>query len=69
MFFHIDDEHPQADKCVKYRIITKVVYCVLCINIFEQQCAMLKTMLHSPYLNYHMKTICIDQSLRNSAIF
>ena len=30
---------------------------------------MLKDMLQPPHLKYHMKTVGIDQSLSNSAIF
>ena len=43
--FRIDGKTSQAAKCVKYRIITKVIDCVLLIQIFEQQCVVLKGML------------------------
>ena len=49
--------------------MTKVIDCVLCINTFKQQCVILKVMLQLSSLKYHMKTIGIDQSLSNSALF
>ena len=64
--FLIDSKHDQIDKCVKSRIMTKVIDCVLFIDTFEQQCAVLKGMLQSPRIKYHMKTIDVDQSLSNS---
>ena len=69
MCFHIDGKSAQAGKCVKSRIITKVVYCVLLVDIFEQQCVFLKGALNSPYLKDHMNTIGVDQSLSNSDLF
>ena len=69
MCFQIDGKSDQSAKCVKSRIITKVIYCALLIYIFEQQCVVLKGMLQSKRIKYHMKTIGIDQSLRNSALF
>ena len=67
--FQIYGESAQAAKCVKSRIITKVIDCVLSINTFRKKCFVIKGMLKSLRLKYHMKTIGIDQSLRNSAIF
>ena len=69
MCFQIDDKYAQAARCVKSRIITKVIDFVLLIDAFEQQYVVLKGMLQSPHLEYHMKTIGIDQSLSNSAVF
>ena len=46
-----------------------VVDFVISINKFEQQWFVLKCMLQSPRLKYHMNTIGIDQSLSNSALF
>ena len=67
--FQIEGKSAQAAKCVKTRIMTKVVDFVLSINTFEQQCVVLKSMLQSTHLQYHTNTIMIDQSLSNSAIF
>ena len=69
MSFHINGRSSQVVKCVKYRIITKVIYSILSIVTFEQQCAVLKGMLQSTRLKHHMKTIVIDQSVGNRASF
>ena len=69
MCFHIDGKSAQAAKCVKYRITTKLIDCVIYINTFEQQCVVIKGMLQSPRIKYHIKTIGIGQSLSNSALF
>ena len=69
MCFHIYDKSAQAAKCVKSSIIHKVVDYVLSVNTFENKCVMLKGMLQSPHLKYHMKTVGIYQSLGNSALF
>ena len=45
MCFQIDGKYAQAAKCVKSRIINMVVYCVISIDTFEQQCFALKGML------------------------
>ena len=39
------------------------------IDTSEKQCVIIKDMLQSPRLKYHMKTIGVDQLLSNSAIF
>ena len=39
------------------------------IDTFKQQCVVLKGMLQSPLLKYHVQTIGIDQSLSNNAIY
>ena len=67
--FQIYGKSSQAAKCVKSRILTKVIACVISIDTFEQKYAVIKDMLQPPRLKYHMKTIGIDQSLSNSAIF
>ena len=59
----------QAARCIKSRIITKVIEYVLSIDTFEQQCVVLKGMLQSPRLKYHVQTIVIHPSLRNNAIY
>ena len=69
MYFHIDGKSAQADKRVKSRIINKFIFCVLSIDAFEQQFIVIKSMLQSPHLKYHVKNIGIEPSLSNSAIF
>ena len=67
--FHIDGKYSQAAKCVKYRIMTKVIDYIFYIDTFEQQFVVLKGMLPSPRLKDHMKNIGIGQSLSNRAYF
>ena len=43
--FQINGKYSQAAKCVKSRIMNKVVDYILSIDTFEQQCAVLKGML------------------------
>ena len=69
MCFQIDGKSAQAAKCVKYRIMTKFIDCVLYINTFEKKCVVLKRMLQSPRIKYYTKTNVIDQSLSNSTLF
>ena len=69
MYFQINDKSAQAAKCVTSRTITKVIDCVISIDTFEQQCVVINGMSQSPRLKYHTKTIGIDQSLSNSALF
>ena len=69
MCFQIDGKFAQEAKCVKSRIMTKVIGCVLYIDTFEQQCVMRKCMLQSPRLKDNIKAIDIDESLINSALF
>ena len=45
MCFHSDGKSAQAAKCVKSRKITEVVYFVLSIDKFEQQCVLIKGIL------------------------
>ena len=59
----------QADKSIKSRILTKVIDHVLSIDTFEHQCVVIKGMLKSLRIKYHMKTISIDQSLSNNALY
>ena len=68
-FFRINGKYSQAAKCVKSTITTKVIDYILSIDIFEQKCTVPKGMLQSPHLKYQMKTIGIDQSVRNRASF
>ena len=41
--------------------MNKAIEYILSIDTFGQQCVMIKGMLQSPRLEYHMKTIGIDQ--------
>ena len=51
-----------AAQCVKPRVLNKAIDSILSIDTFEQQCVVIKCMLRSSRLKYHMKTIGIDQS-------
>ena len=42
---------------------------VLLIDIFEQQCVLIKVMLQSLRLKHHVQTIGIDPSLSNNALY
>ena len=67
--FQNDGKTAHVAKCIKSRIMTKVVDYVLSIDTFEQQCVVLRGMLQSPRLKYHMKNIGIDLSLSNNALY
>ena len=54
MCFQKDDKSDQAARCIKSRIVTKVIDYVLFIDTFEQQCVVLKDMLQSPRLKDHI---------------
>ena len=60
MCFQIKGKSSQAAKCVKSRIMTKVINYTLSIDTFGQQCVVIKGMLQSPSLKYHMETIGVD---------
>ena len=49
--------------------MTKVTDSIILIDTFEQPCVLIKGMLHSLNLKDNVKTIGIDQSLSNSALF
>ena len=49
--------------------MNKAIDSILYIHTFEQQCVVIKCMLQSSRLDYHMKTISIDQSLRTRSSF
>ena len=59
----------QAARCIKSRIMTKVIGFVLSIDTFEQQSVVLKVMFQSPRLKYHIQTIDIDPSLSKNSIY
>ena len=63
--FHINGKSSHAAQCVKSRVINKAVDYILPADTFEQQCVLIKCMLQSPHIEYHMKNIGIDQSLIN----
>ena len=68
-FFQVNGKSSQAANCVKSRRMTKVIYYIFSIDTFEQQFSVLKGMLQSPRIKDHMKTIGINQSVRNRASF
>ena len=49
--------------------MNKAIDYILYIDTFEQQCVVIKVMLQSPRLEYHMKIIGINQSLSNMYSF
>ena len=59
----------QATRCNKSRIMTKVIDYIPSIDTFEQKCVVLKVMLQSLRLKYHVQTIGIDPSLSNNYIY
>ena len=61
----INGKSSHASQCVKSKIMNKAINYILSIDTFEQQCFVIKGMLQSPRLKYHMKTISIDQPLSN----
>ena len=65
----VENKSPHAAQCVKSRVLNKVIDSILYINTFEQQCVVIKCMLQSSRLEYHMKTIGIDQSSFNMSTF
>ena len=59
--FQINRRSHHAAQCVKSQILSKAIYYILYIDTFEQTCVMIKGILQSPRLEYHMNTIGIDQ--------
>ena len=49
--------------------MTKLIDSVLSIDTFEQQCVVLKGMLQSPCIKYHVQNIGIDQYLSNNDLY
>ena len=64
-----EDESYQAARCIKSRIMTKVIDYVLSIYTFKQKCVVLKGMMQSPRLKDHEQTIGIHPSLSNNDIY
>ena len=54
-----EGKYDQAVRCIKSRIMTKVIDYVLSIDTFEKQCVVLKGMLQSLQLKDHVQTIGI----------
>ena len=69
MCFIKEVKSDQAARCIKSRIMTKVIDSILSIDTFEQKCVVLKGMLQSPLLKDHVHTIGIHPSLSNNAIY
>ena len=67
--FMKEGKSEQATRCIKLRIMTKVIDHVLSIDTFEQKCVVLKGMLQSPRLKYHLHNIGIHPSLSNNNIY
>ena len=61
MCFMKEGKSDQAGRCIKSRIMTKVIDSVLSIDKFEQQCVVIKGMLQSHRLKYYVHTIGIEQ--------
>ena len=59
--FQINGRYYYSTQSVKSWIIDNSVYYILCIEKSEQQCVVIKGMLHSPRLEDHMKKIVIDK--------
>ena len=59
----------QAARCIKSRIMTKMIDSVLSIDAFEQKCVVFTSMLQSPRLKDHVQTIGIDLYLSNNNIY
>ena len=54
IYFQKDGKTAQAARCIKSSIITQVVDYILYIDIFKQQCVVLKVILKSPRLKDHV---------------
>ena len=66
MCFLKEGKTDQATRCIKSRMMTKVIDYVLSIDTFEQKIVVLKGMFQSPRLKDHVHTIGIDLSLTQS---
>ena len=69
MCFQKDGKNSQAARCIKSRILNKLIDSVISIDTFEQKCVVFKGMLQSLLLKYHVQTIGIDQSLSKTSIY
>ena len=59
----------QAARCIKSRIMTKVIDSILTIDTFEEQCVVLEGMLKSLRLKDYVQKTGIELSLFNNAIY
>ena len=64
-----DVKSDQDARCIKSRIMTKVINYFLYIDTFEQQCVVLKGVLQSLRLKDHVQTIGIDPYISKNAIY
>ena len=69
MCFKKDGNTAQAARCIKSRIMTKVIDSILLIDKSEQQCVALKSMLQLAHIKYHVHTIGIDQPLSKNYLY
>ena len=69
MCFQINRKSSHSAQCVKNRIINKAIDYIIYFDTFEQQGVVIKVMLQSPRLEYHINTIGIDQLLSNGPSF
>ena len=69
MCFQKNGKTAQSVRCIKSRIMTKLIDSVISTDTFEQQCVLIKGILQSLCLKYHVQTIGIDPSLRNNALY
>ena len=69
MCFLKEGKSDQAARCIKSRVMTKVIDYVLSIDTFEQKCVILRVMLQSPRLKDHVQTIGNQPSLSNNSIY
>ena len=69
MCFLKEGKSDQATRCIKSSIMTKMIDYVLSIDTFLQQCVVLNGMFQPLRLKDYLKTIGIDQSLSNNAIY
>ena len=67
--FKKDGKTNQAARCITSRITTKAIDSIILIDKFEQQCVVLKGILKSLRLKYHVQTIGIDQPLSNNDLY
>ena len=65
MCFKINGISSHTAQCVTPRITNKAIDYILSIDTFEQQCVVIKGILQSLRLEYHMKNSGIYQSLSN----
>ena len=67
MCFMKEGKFYQADRCIQSGIMPKVIDFFLSIDTFEQKCVVVRGMLQSLWLKYHVQAISIDPSLSNNA--